>query len=89
MGPNDAVAGGSGRENTVIVDSAVENEGMGESNEDIKVGLEIQPNSATTAPVSYRPTTATGTLVLASLIPVFVCRPLAPVYGGRPPLSRI
>ncbi len=41
------------------------------------------------AAVSYRPTTATGTLVSVSPVPVSVCRPLTPICGGRPPLTRV
>ncbi len=73
----------------VTVDSAVGNKKTGESNKDAKVGLEIQPNSATTALVSHWLTTATGTLVPVSLIPVSVYRLLASVCSGRPPLSQV
>ncbi len=89
MGSNDANAGGSGGKNAVAVDSVVGNKETRELNGDAKVGLEIQSNSATIAPVSHRLTTATGTLVPASPVPVFVCHPLALVYDGRPPLSRV
>ena len=88
MGPTNVDAGGSGGENPVAVDSVVGTEGTGESNSDAKVGLEVQPNTTTTAPVSHRPTTATGTLVSAFPVPVSVRRQLAPVCGSRPPLSR-
>lgn len=89
MGPNNADAGGSGGENAVAVDSAIGNEGTGESNGDAKVGSEVQPNTATTAPVSHRPTTATSMLVPASPVSVSVRRQLASVCGGKPPLSRV
>ncbi len=89
MGPNNADASGSGRNNAAAVDSVVGNEGTGESNGDAKIDSEIQPNSATTVPVSHRPTTATSTLVPVSPVPVSVYRPLAFVCGGMPPLSQV
>ncbi len=41
------------------------------------------------APVSHWPTTAIGMLVPISPVHVSVCRPFAPVCGGRPLLSLV
>lgn len=89
MGLNNTNTDGNDGENAVTVDSTVRNEEMRESNRDAKIGLEIQPNIATTTPVSYWPTTVIGTLVSVFSIPIFVCRLLTPVCGGRPLLSRV
>lgn len=87
MGPNNANISGNGGENMVAIDFAIRNEEIGELNRDAKVGLKIQPNTTTMAPISYWPTTTIGTLVPVSSVPVSVCCSLAPVYNGRPPLS--
>lgn len=50
---NNANASGSGRENAVAIDSAVKNKETRESNGDATVGLEVQPNIATTASIFY------------------------------------
>lgn len=59
---NDANVGGNSRENAFVVDSTVGNKEMGESNRDAKVGSEVQPNRATTAPTSHQYTTAISLL---------------------------
>lgn len=89
MGFNNANTNRSDKKNTVVMDSIIENERMGESNEDSKVGLKVQLNIATTILVSHQPTTAMGMLVLVSLIPVSICRQLALIYCSRLPLSRV
>lgn len=70
-----------------VVNSAVENMRTEESNRNVKVSLEIESNLATIAPVCHQPTTATGTLVLASPVLNSVHLPLTPICGGRSLLS--
>ena len=41
MGPNNTNTDKSDGENAIAVDSAIGNKGIGESNRDIKVGLEV------------------------------------------------
>lgn len=53
MGLNNANAGRIGGKNAVIVDSVTKNKGTEESNEDAKVGSEIESNTATMALVSH------------------------------------
>lgn len=86
-GPNNANIGRSGRENTIAVDSTVENEKTEESNGDIKVGLEVQPNTQIMDPVFYWPTTAISTLILTFLVSISICRPFTPDCSSMPLLS--
>lgn len=53
MSPNNINIGGSDRKNTVIINFAIKNEEMEESNKDIKICLEVQPNIAITTLVFY------------------------------------
>lgn len=53
ISPNNINIGGSDRENTVVINSAIKNEEMEESNKDVKISLKVQPNIAITTLVFY------------------------------------
>lgn len=89
MGPNNANIGKSGEKNAIVVYSTVKNKGIGESNTDAKVGLEVQSNTAIIAPFYYWLITAMAILVSASYVFVSVCSQLTPVCNSRFLLSRV
>lgn len=84
INPNDVDADGSGRENVITVDFAIRNKETWKSKGDIKIGLEVQQNMATTAPVFNWPTFTPATLASAFSITVLVHRQLAPIYVDIP-----
>lgn len=86
IGLNNANVGRSGRKNAVVVDSAMENKGIQESNKNAKIGSEIQLNMVIMVLASHQPITVTSTLVSASLVFVSVCHLLVSICSGRPPL---
>ena len=73
----------SARQNAFIKDSAIENKEIGESNEDAKVDLKIQPNIVIIAPIFDQPITATGMLMPSFFFSIFVCRQLTLIYNGK------
>lgn len=89
IGPNNANIDKSVGENVVAIDSIIGNKETEESNEDIKVGLPVQPNIAIIALAFYGSTTAKSILVSTSPVFVSVCHPLAPVCSSKPLLTRV
>lgn len=87
MSPNNTNAGRSDGENTIAMDFVVGNKGMQESNEDVKVSSEVQPNTTITTLASHQPTTIMSILVSISPVLDSICRPLAFISDSRPPLS--
>lgn len=83
MSLNNANIGGSGKKNTIAINSVIKNEKTRKSNGDVKVGSEAQPNTVIMALVSNRPTTATSTLVFTFHISISVCCLLAPICGNK------